>query len=287
MTFAVALAVMIGSSGCNSTVSEEDATYLAWGADPGLKRLGKEVRKVKPAVTWELLPPKQGRAVPLYWPEGRGIEIRLQRRGFESGDVKNGTGGIVHVWIMGSDYETSKPPSYETQVNPATEIEPWRSQRVFIWGAVGQEWRDWKQDVAAALKATDIPPGQLPGSGTSLEQAIEGGFWFAAVCVGTSEAGLASRELGVSHASQEFRVLTILAGEGPAGQVVKFGYICLYPGRERPIEKGERVIWVARKAGYGSQRQPNARPYGIKALPDTPENRKAVIEAVKTERPAD
>ena len=50
-------------------------------------------------------------------------------------------------------------------------------------------------------------------------------------------------------------------------------------GPERDVQKGEDVVWIVHQRGEGAE----AAWTGVEALPDTPENRKAVIEAVEKE----
>ncbi len=124
----------------------------------------------------------------------------------------------------------------------------------------------------------------LPGSRVSIEDAVrDPRFAFAAVCEMTRQdadwvSGLAPGGL----AAQRFRITELLTVGGPDNAEVNLSYEYGSPRSrherdhvyERPVKKGERVIWIVR--------QRKAPGYlGVKALPDTPENRKAVVEAVK------
>lgn len=123
-------------------------------------------------------------------------------------------------------------------------------------------------DVPAPPPAPKEPLGPaLPGSGRSLEEAMRA-LAFAAVCEATADPRPegASLESGVSHPTQSFRIIEALVG-GEEGRELEWVYSCLWR-RERQIARGERLIWVVRNDGSWQ---------GVKALPDTPENRKAVL----------
>ncbi len=122
----------------------------------------------------------------------------------------------------------------------------------------------------------------LPGSELSIEDAVrDPRFAFAAVCEALGVLPDHSRETGMRRGVQKFKILEVLAGAGPDAVAVELRYTRsnLPDRRERSLRKGERVIWIVRK------RDQSAVPpwEGAKALPDTPENRQAVIEAVKGE----
>jgi len=123
-------------------------------------------------------------------------------------------------------------------------------------------------DVPAPPALPKEPPGPaLPGSGRSLEEAMRA-LAFAAVCEATAEPRpeLAGLEAGVSHPTQSFRITEALVG-GEKGRDMEWLYPCLWQ-RERQVAKGERLIWIVRNDGSWQ---------GVKALPDTPENRKAIL----------
>jgi len=118
----------------------------------------------------------------------------------------------------------------------------------------------------------------LPGSRLSVGQAVAAPhFAFAAVCEALSEPQLKFGEIGVGYGFQEFRVMEVLGGDAAAPEPVKLRYDVL---NERGINKGERIIWIICNKEFERRMTPWV---GIKALPDTPENRKAVIEAAKEE----
>jgi len=122
----------------------------------------------------------------------------------------------------------------------------------------------------------------LPGSRTSVAEAISNPqFGFAAVCKALDSHPPLCGEAGVYEGRQKFKVVEVLSGKGPAsGKEIDIWYRYFHhPGlRERPIKKGERVIWIV--CSGESQAY-----FGIKALADTQQNRDAVKKAVKAHRP--
>ena len=118
----------------------------------------------------------------------------------------------------------------------------------------------------------------LPGSRMSVAEAMTSPqFAFVAVCEALDEAAFLTGDLGTWEGWQHFKVLQVLAGKGPnSGKEIPVSYRYFdHPGlRERPIQKGEQVIWIMH-----SLNPPGC--IGAKALADTPENRLAIrIEAV-------
>ena len=127
------------------------------------------------------------------------------------------------------------------------------------------------------------PKDLLPGSQLSIEDAIKNGFAFIALCEATDKADIFDRvtgeHRGYASSHQSLKVLETLAGQAPPEGVRGFQYTSfdIPTCRERDIRQGERVIWVVRNVGD--------RFRGIKALPDTPENRAAVKEAIAKASP--
>ena len=124
----------------------------------------------------------------------------------------------------------------------------------------------------------------LPGSGLSIDEAIKEKAAFAAVCEAV-EADMPARGIsapGVQPTRQVFKVIEVLFGKAEAVDRVKLDYKYVYkePQYERAIRKHERVIWIAHTRHMSS----HGSLYGLKALPDTPENRQAV-KAAATETP--
>lgn len=125
----------------------------------------------------------------------------------------------------------------------------------------------------------------LPGSCFSVQDAVKfkGTFAFAAVCQALSEpTPVLGSFTGRSHtlARQQFKVLEALCGLSPQDRALElqYVYVDVSYARERAINKAERIIWIVRKLDEKDIW------CGTKALPDTPENRKAVVEAVKAAR---
>ena len=121
----------------------------------------------------------------------------------------------------------------------------------------------------------------VPGSKLSIEEAVKGEFAFAAVCEALVEpTPVVGSFTGRSQtlARQQFKVLKALGGVSTPNHALELLYAYVHDSRaqERPLKKGERVIWIVRQA-----RGATTVWLGFKALPDTPENRKAVIEGVK------
>ena len=85
---------------------------------------------------------------------------------------------------------------------------------------------------------------------------------------------------GMSWASNEFKVLEVLAGEPPKPtELNSYRWVDAPGRRERPIRKGERVIWMCYRV-YTDGWSPQL----AKAMAATPANRRAALEAVEAER---
>lgn len=125
----------------------------------------------------------------------------------------------------------------------------------------------------------------LPGSQSSLADVVQKGVSFVAVCEATGPAAGASREAGVVWNSQDFKILDVLLGEISGRETLEIGYWQLFGDGERIIRKNEQVIWI----GWASfsHVDDKAVPYwrGTKALLDSPENQRAVTEALKDHVP--
>jgi beta-lactamase regulating signal transducer with metallopeptidase domain len=123
-----------------------------------------------------------------------------------------------------------------------------------------------------AVPAAEVEP--LPGSGTPLEKALAEGYAFVALCEAADEAALTDKVTGVHEYATCYQTLTVvevLAGQKPADGVKGFHYTPFLWRGEQAVNKGQRVVWIVR--------QVEERFRGIKALEDTPENRKAIAEA--------
>ena len=114
-----------------------------------------------------------------------------------------------------------------------------------------------------------------PGKTLSVRQVVRGGYTFIAICEALNEPQAVSATTG---AYQKFKVQAFLDGARPAGKTFKLNYQYFanasFP--ERFVRKGEKVIWIVRKRADSYQ--------GARVLAYTPENHKAVLEAVLVER---
>jgi len=117
----------------------------------------------------------------------------------------------------------------------------------------------------------------LPGSGLSIDKAIEEEGAFAAVCEAVTTliptSALSPRRDPCDTLSQEFKVVEVLFGKAEA--VDRIDLIYKVYGKERATQNHERVIWI----GHTRNMSFHGSLYGLKALPDTPENRRAVKAA--------
>jgi len=139
--------------------------------------------------------------------------------------------------------------------------------------------RQWRQ--AAGLSA------ELPGSRLSVAQAAEivtrtkRAPWIA-VCRAMEDGAGSTDEIGTFEVAQWFQVVNTLAGNvdpSSAGtQTIHYKYVDTPEVWERAVRKGEQVIWITGMT--------KSRCFGEKALPDTLENRKAVVQAFAAAPPA-
>ena len=143
--------------------------------------------------------------------------------------------------------------------------------------------KDMKDNPAA--KADSMKP--LPGSRLSLAEALKNKDVVVAVTTASAAEFLDGRP-GDWVEGREFDVVESLAGRTEAKRisvdyhlyagVVRGDSRYGRPDEERDIEQNERVIWIAQWQGQMlGDKVP--RWTGIKALADTPENRKAVQAA--------
>jgi hypothetical protein len=129
---------------------------------------------------------------------------------------------------------------------------------------------------AAALAAD--PQTTLPGSRWTLERAVQTGprmapgqFAYAAVCEAMEKPRVMVGNM-TDQATQKFKVISVLGGAAPEGEVM-VSYAVIAPN-ERAIPKGQRVIWVFREVtdrGTGA----------VKAVADTDADRQAVLAALQ------
>jgi len=100
------------------------------------------------------------------------------------------------------------------------------------------------------------------------------GFTFAAVCEAISEPTGGSSH-GNAQTWQEYKMVQPLVGKVHIGGSFSLYYVYfLMPGKDQqhPVKAGRRVIWIVHTGDKGEF-------IGVKALPDTPANRQAVVKA--------
>ena len=118
------------------------------------------------------------------------------------------------------------------------------------------------------------PKDLLPGSMRTIDQAMQGKFGLAAVCEAVADATVFVGDY-TNRAAQKFKIIHVLAGEAPKDdKPLELAYSFVQPMGERAIRKAERVIWIVQQLNTGGRE-------AIKALPDTPENRKTVAAAAR------
>lgn len=136
------------------------------------------------------------------------------------------------------------------------------------------------QDAASTSRAATLPdskhwPGfaatPLPGKDITLAEAFNRKIAFAAVVKATHDVvAMANMSQWVT---QGYELVETLAGRTPpAGLRISYGYVS---GSTRQVFKGEQAIWLVDEDGKG-----------VKALADTPENRKKVLAAAEGKLPA-
>jgi hypothetical protein len=122
----------------------------------------------------------------------------------------------------------------------------------------------------------------LPGSRLSIAEAVNRWSVFAVACEaveGSKDSEIAHLIPGSAGKYQRYRWDVVLSNRrSPSEPFLSYRVWTQQDGPERPIAKGERVIWIGVNPNPGNYR-------GIKALPDTPENREAV-RAAFAKRPA-
>ena len=117
----------------------------------------------------------------------------------------------------------------------------------------------------------------LPGYRLSIDKAIREEAAFAAVCEAVARSRLTTtpspRIDPYNTRSQDFKVVEVLFGK--AEPVDRINLVYKVYGKERAIGDHERVLWI----GHTRYMSLHGGLSGLKALPDTPENRKAVKAA--------
>ncbi len=132
------------------------------------------------------------------------------------------------------------------------------------------------------------PPAQLirpkalllPGSTVPLVEALRESLFIAVAKAGKDDRGVVMED-GVMLHTHDFEAVKFLRGRGVPGKVTihytRFELSTLSVGRERRIKEGEVVLWIVGP----TDRQRHWR--GIKALPDTPANRRVVLVETRRE----
>jgi len=117
-----------------------------------------------------------------------------------------------------------------------------------------------------------------PGTGLPLADAFSGEFdgvasqfAFVAVCRALDTPTVGSGVRAMIEQPQKMAVIEVLAGKPPRARRISLSYSCMSGS---PVEKGERLIWIVHRRHDGAW-------LGTKALADTPENRKAVIDSAQ------
>ncbi len=126
-------------------------------------------------------------------------------------------------------------------------------------------------------------PLELPGSQVSLEQALAEKGRLVVLCEALEDGYGKTTDTGAVEVSQKYKVVQVLSGES-AIKEARLDYARIPSIGERRIMKGGQVVWIVRPAAADHPDRPE-QWRGLKALPDTPENRKAVLEAVKAAAP--
>ena len=190
---------------------------------------------------------------------------------FDAGQQHNGLEFTVHEWAAWRSKQGDKPLKFEPGKH--------KVRAAFVAQPADP---DKGEPVRAISNPAEITVQRaLPGSGLSIQEAVaDPNFAFAAACEATSACEQQPARSGVVHGKQRFRILALLVGHAPDAEQFELNYSFLRPGlgfadAGRALNRGKRVIWIVRRATEF------AVPYwrGVKALPDTPESRRAVKEA--------
>jgi len=114
------------------------------------------------------------------------------------------------------------------------------------------------------------PPLPLPGSEVGLGEALKMPSRVVALCQAVEDGLGITDRAGIGHMWQKFKILQMLDGRTDASQV-SISYTWYQVDQQRQLRKGDQVIWIAAPGDKPDQWR------GVKAMLDTPENRKAVI----------
>ncbi len=120
-------------------------------------------------------------------------------------------------------------------------------------------------------------PMLLPGSRIPLKQAVSDDGTVVAICKTAGRRLDMYSSGGVLLCDQQFEVTDVLFGDAQPGHVVvrctQYEMSVLSLDREKTIQEGQVVIWIARKGQRAGVWK------GVKALHDTPGNRRTVLRA--------
>ena len=119
--------------------------------------------------------------------------------------------------------------------------------------------------------ATSRAEQELPGQALKLVDACRLSGGFLARCLALENPTTQSVHGDFREASQRFRVIELIQGSTHGEAQLRIDYRCLGP--ERPLRQGETVLWFAEVTPDGAWR-------GIKAVPDTEDNRDDAARAV-------
>lgn len=120
--------------------------------------------------------------------------------------------------------------------------------------------------------------GLLPGAKTSLAEAMKDEVTLVAVCQAVGPPRLVPGYSGIVYATQTFRLIDRMYEHEKVGETLSIRYSYLQPGMGlgqtfRAVRADEKVIWILRHYSGGD--------YGVKVLPDSPENRLAAKDLVR------
>jgi len=106
-------------------------------------------------------------------PRGRGVEIVIQRQGFQPLDLKYGRGGQVVLALLERGYTAPNPETARAaQAGNAQYLGPWRYPGVFGMVSGGNDWATARADIQAAMKASKL--SQPPSAGSIRVSEVQG-----------------------------------------------------------------------------------------------------------------
>lgn len=112
----------------------------------------------------------------------------------------------------------------------------------------------------------------LPGAFVPLPLILREPIDFVAVCVAEDEPAPTGIQGNPGSVQQRFRLLGLVVGRTGGRSAGNISYRLSGDGFERPVRKGERVLWLGRCQGKSWQ--------GVHVFADTPENRDLVYSRV-------